>query len=80
VRLPLKPFILVGATTQTGLLSAPLRDRFGFQAKLDLYDEAALAAIVARSAELGFVEHRLATIADRHGRPMYLVSQFRPAP
>ncbi|MCX6585054.1 MAG: glycosyltransferase family 39 protein [Acidobacteria bacterium] len=36
--------------------------------------------LVARSAELGFKEHRLATIADRHGRPMYLVTQFRPAP
>ena len=52
VRLPLKPFVLIGATTQTGLLSAPLRDRFGFHAKLDLYDEAPLAAIVARSAGL----------------------------
>lgn len=52
VRLPLKPFVLVGATTQTGLLSAPLRDRFGFQAKLSLYSEEDLATIVARSGVL----------------------------
>ena len=52
VRLPLKPFVLIGATTLTGMLSAPLRDRFGFQAKLSLYDEDALTGIVGRSAGL----------------------------
>lgn len=52
VRLPLVPFVLVGATTQAGLLSAPLRDRFGFTARLRLYEPEALAAIVARSAAL----------------------------
>lgn len=52
IRLPLKPFLLVGATTQTGLLSAPMRDRFGFTAKLALYDTDALADIVERSAHL----------------------------
>lgn len=52
VRLPLQPFVLVGATTQTGLLSAPLRDRFGYTAKLSLYEDDALAAIISRSARL----------------------------
>jgi hypothetical protein len=41
---------------------------------------AAVERLVARSAELGFREHPLATIPDRHGRPMYLVTQFRPNP
>ena len=52
VRVPVTPFVLVGATTQSGLLSAPFRDRFGFTARLRLYDTAALAGIVSRSAAL----------------------------
>jgi len=36
--------------------------------------------LVARAAELGYREHQLATINDRHGRPMFLVTQFRPSP
>lgn len=52
LRLALSPFVLVGATTASGLLSAPLRDRFGFQGRLKLYDENDLAAIVGRSARL----------------------------
>ncbi|HVL98483.1 MAG TPA: Holliday junction branch migration DNA helicase RuvB [Egibacteraceae bacterium] len=50
IRLPLPPFTLVGATTRTGLITSPLRDRFGFAARLDFYGEADLAAILARSA------------------------------
>jgi len=52
VRLPLAPLCVIGATTQAGMLSAPLRDRFGFQARLRLYDQSDLARIVARSANL----------------------------
>lgn len=52
VRLPLEPFLLIGATTQAGLLSAPLRDRFGFAPRLRLYDEASLMKIIARSAKI----------------------------
>lgn len=52
INLPLPPFVLVGATTQAGMLSAPLRDRFGYIARLRLYDTEALTAIVARSAAL----------------------------
>jgi Holliday junction DNA helicase RuvB len=47
---PLEEFVLVGATTQAGMISAPLRDRFGFTARLRLYDEEALAGIVTRSS------------------------------
>lgn len=52
VRLPLEPFVLVGATTQTGLLSAPLRGRFGYTARMRLYELPELTSIVARSAKL----------------------------
>ncbi|HXA54956.1 MAG TPA: Holliday junction branch migration DNA helicase RuvB [Solirubrobacteraceae bacterium] len=50
VTLELPPFTLVGATTRTGLLTTPLRDRFGIQARLQPYTIAELAAIVERSA------------------------------
>jgi holliday junction DNA helicase RuvB len=52
IRLDLPPFTLVGATTRTGLLSSPLRDRFGFSAQLEHYDPPELARIVHRSADL----------------------------
>lgn len=52
VRLDLPPFTLVGATTRSGALSAPLRDRFGVLLRLDYYDEEALAEIVKRSSTL----------------------------
>ena len=50
--LTLPHFTLVGATTRAGLLPAPLRDRFGFTAHLDFYDEADISQIVLRSAAL----------------------------
>jgi holliday junction DNA helicase RuvB len=50
IRLSLKRFTLVGATTRAGLLSSPLRDRFGLYFHLDFYSPEALAAIVARSS------------------------------
>src|SRR5487761_2204734 len=50
VTLELPPFTLVGATTRTGLLTTPLRDRFGIQARLEPYTVAELAVIVRRSA------------------------------
>ncbi len=52
VRLPLPKFTLVGATTRTGLITGPLRDRFGFVARLDYYAAADLHAIVTRSARI----------------------------
>lgn len=50
VRLDLPPFTLVGATTRAGMLTSPLRDRFGFVARLGFYDPDDLARIVLRSA------------------------------
>jgi Holliday junction DNA helicase RuvB len=52
IRLELPKFTLVGATTRTGLVSGPLRDRFGFVGRLDLYDPVDLRAIVERSARI----------------------------
>src|SRR3954468_16529244 len=50
VTLDLPPFTLIGATTRSGLLTTPLRDRFGVTHRLDLYDPVDLARIVRRSA------------------------------
>jgi Holliday junction DNA helicase RuvB len=52
VTLPLPPFTLIGATTRTGLLTTPLRDRFGIQHRLEHYGPEELARIVLRSASL----------------------------
>ena len=52
VTLELPPFTLIGATTRAGLLSTPLRDRFGIQHRLDSYAPADLARIVRRSAQI----------------------------
>src|SRR3989454_8969749 len=50
IKLPLKPFTLIGATTRTGLLTGPLRDRFGIVNRLDFYPASDLQEIVRRSA------------------------------
>ncbi|HEY1235985.1 MAG TPA: Holliday junction branch migration DNA helicase RuvB [Candidatus Binatia bacterium] len=52
IKLPLKRFTLIGATTRSGLLTSPLRDRFGHIYRLDFYDTAALAKILHRSAAI----------------------------
>jgi Holliday junction DNA helicase RuvB len=52
IRLDVPAFTLVGATTRTGLLTSPLRDRFGFVGRLDLYEVDELEAIVRRSAAI----------------------------
>ncbi|WP_418896425.1 Holliday junction branch migration DNA helicase RuvB [Stomatohabitans albus] len=51
-RLPLPPFTLIGATTRTGLLTGPLRDRFGFATRMEFYEDEELATIITRSADL----------------------------
>ncbi len=56
VNLPLKHFTLVGATTRTGLLTGPLRDRFGLQYRLELYDESDLVQILMRSSKILGIE------------------------
>ena len=66
--LPLPPFTLIGATTRTGLLTTPLRDRFGIQHRLEHYGPEDLARIVVRSARLLEVEiedHGAVAIAAR---------------
>jgi Holliday junction DNA helicase RuvB len=50
VKLPLQPFTLIGATTRSGMLTAPLRARFGISHRLDFYQETDLTEIVTRSA------------------------------
>ncbi len=52
VQISLNPFTLVGATTRSGLLTAPLRARFGINARLQYYDSKLLTTIVLRSAEI----------------------------
>ena len=52
IPLQLPHFTLVGATTRAGLLPSPLRDRFGFTAYLDFYEETDIAQVITRSAEL----------------------------
>jgi len=52
IPLDLAPFTLVGATTRAGLLTGPLRDRFGFTAHMDFYDVAELERVLSRSARL----------------------------
>lgn len=52
VRIDLPPFTLVGATTRTGLLSNPLRDRFGIDLRLNFYEAPDLSKIIARSANI----------------------------
>jgi holliday junction DNA helicase RuvB len=68
VTLELPPFTLIGATTRTGLLTTPLRDRFGIQARLEPYCAQELARIVRRSAgilEIELVEEGAIAIAGR---------------
>lgn len=56
VKLNLKRFTLIGATTRTGLLTGPLRDRFGIVERVDFYSESELAEIVRRSAAILAIE------------------------
>jgi len=64
IPLTLPHFTLVGATTRAGLLPGPLRDRFGFTAHLDFYDELDIADIVARSSSLLNVDISRESIAE----------------
>ncbi len=68
IRLDLPPFTLIGATTRTGLLTGPLRDRFGYSARLNYYGAEELVSIVHRSArvlEISLSEQGAAEIAGR---------------
>src|SRR4051812_15369381 len=63
IRLDLPKFTLVGATTRTGMITGPLRDRFGFVARLDYYEPVELEAIIVRSGRI--LEVRLEQDAAR---------------
>jgi len=68
VKLSLPPFTLIGATTRAGLLTSPLRDRFGIVQRLEYYNTQDLASIIQRSADILCVAHEqegVKTIANR---------------
>lgn len=68
MRMPLPKFTVVGATTRVGMISAPLRDRFGMVQRLDFYEEAEIEKILKRSArllELSYDDEAIKEIAKR---------------
>ncbi len=81
VQLELNPFTLIGATTRSGLLTAPLRARFGINAHLEYYDAEVLKGIVKRSArilEVGITDDAASEIAFRsRGTPRIVNSLLR---
>jgi len=68
IPLEINPFTLVGATTRAGLLTGPLRDRFGFVGQMEFYDTADLERVLTRSADLLGVELTPAGSAEIAGR------------
>jgi len=68
IPLQLPHFTLVGATTRAGLLPGPLRDRFGFTAHLDFYDDKELAQVILRSAALLEIDIHTNAITEISGR------------
>jgi Holliday junction DNA helicase RuvB len=81
INMPLRPFTLIGATTRTGLLSAPLRDRFQMREHLDFYSVDELAEIVRRNAaklRVPIVDEAAAEIAQRsRGTPRLANNRLR---
>lgn len=68
IRLTLEPFTLIGATTQIGKISSPMRDRFGLIQRLDYFNDEDLVSILERAAKLWNLKHEeesLETIAKR---------------
>lgn len=68
VNLPLRPFTLVGATTRSGMLSGPMRDRFGLQYRLELYEDVEIQRILMRSSQIlnvGITEQAAALLSSR---------------
>ena len=68
IPLDIAPFTLVGATTRAGLLPNPLRDRFGFTAHLEFYDDAELEQVLSRAAALLDLDIDKRAIAEIAGR------------
>jgi Holliday junction DNA helicase RuvB len=73
INMKLKPFTIIGATTRSGMLTAPLRDRFTFREHLDFYNESELTEIVSRSAKKMHTE-----IADESSRQIAVRSRGTP--
>jgi Holliday junction DNA helicase RuvB len=73
IRLELPRFTLIGATTRTGLITSPLRDRFGFIARLDYYDTDDLVAIIERAA-------RILGVPLEHGGAIEIARRSRGTP
>lgn len=68
VRVPLPPFTLIGATTRRGMLSQPLRDRFGINVRLELYTEDEMRLVIERAADklgLGMLPGSIESLAGR---------------
>lgn len=68
LKIPIEPFTMIGATTRAGLLTPPLRDRFGIVLRLDYYDLPAIERIIKRSAkllEIPFEDEGIAELARR---------------
>jgi Holliday junction DNA helicase RuvB len=68
IRLDLPRFTLIGATTRTGLITGPLRDRFGFVARLDYYTAGDLEVIICRSGQILGVPLETGAAAEIAGR------------
>lgn len=68
VQIKLNPFTMIGATTRAGLLTAPLRARFGINSRLEYYDKDLLAIIVKRSSEILKIEIENKAAAEIAGR------------
>jgi len=68
VQIKLNPFTLIGATTRAGLLTAPLRARFGINSRLEYYDKDLLASIVKRSADILSVDIKNDAASEIAGR------------
>ena len=68
IQVPLEPFTLVGATTRSGLLTSPLRDRFGYVGRMEFYDAPELVRVLTRSAGLLGVRLEAAGAEEIAGR------------
>ena len=80
IKLPLKPFTLVGATTRAGLLTSPLRDRFGITQHLEFYAHAELTQIVLRTAGIfDLTDRRRGRARDRGALARHAADREPPA-
>jgi Holliday junction DNA helicase RuvB len=79
VRLNIQPFTLIGATTRAGMLSSPMRSRFGLVNRLDYYDAATLCTIIKRSAGILNVDIEMEIASRSRGTPRIANNLLRRA-